>query len=257
MLAGSSGGVVGLPSALITGASSGFGLALARRWVWGGGAVVGLARRADRLAEVARELGPAFRPLVGDVRDAALVARLPELAGPVEVVVNNAGLALGLGKVPMAELADWDTMIATNCTALAHVTRAMAPGLVARGRGHVVNVGSIASTHAYPGGNVYGATKAFVRQFSANLRADLHGSGVRVTLVEPAAARTEFSDVRFKGDAGRAGAVYQGYEPLSADDVADAVFWAATRPAHVDVAVIELWPTAQSPGGTVVHRVAP
>jgi 3-hydroxy acid dehydrogenase/malonic semialdehyde reductase len=241
-------------TALITGASSGFGAALARKWVAAGHRVIGVARRADRLAAMAAELGPSFRPHVADVCDDAAVARLPEL-GPVDVLVNNAGLALGLGKVPVADLSDWDTMIATNCRALVHVARAVTPGMVAQGRGHVVNVGSIASTNAYAGGNVYGATKAFVRQFSANLRSDLHGAGVRVTLVEPAAARTEFSAVRFKGDDARAEAVYQGFEPLSADDVADAVFWAITRPAHVNAAVIELWPTAQVPGGPLYHRV--
>jgi 3-hydroxy acid dehydrogenase/malonic semialdehyde reductase len=240
-------------TALITGASSGFGLALTRLWLAAGNTVLGVARRADRLEALSSELGPRFQPHVLDVRDAAGVARLAEL-GPVDVLVNNAGLALGLGKAPQADLSDWDTMIATNCTALAHVTRAVVPGMVARGRGHVVNVGSIASTHAYAGGNVYGASKAFVRQFSANLRADLHGSGLRVTLVEPAAARTEFSAVRFKGDDTRAEAVYQGFEPLSAEDVANAVFWALTQPQHVNVAVIELWPTAQAPGGPVYHR---
>jgi 3-hydroxy acid dehydrogenase/malonic semialdehyde reductase len=240
-------------TALITGASSGFGAALARRWVGAGHRVIGLARRAERLSALQDELGPAFSFHALDVRDDAAVARLATLEG-IDVLVNNAGLALGLGKAPAADLADWDTMIATNCRALAHVTRAVLPGMVARGRGHVVNVGSVAATQAYAGGNVYGATKAFVRQFSANLRTDLHGTGVRVTLVEPAAARTEFSVVRFQGDETRADAVYQGFQPLSADDVADAVLWAITRPAHVNAAVIELWPTAQAPAGFVYHR---
>lgn len=240
-------------TALITGASSGFGAAIARRWIAAGGAVIGIARRVDRLDALRAELGDRFRPHPLDVRDASGVARLVEL-GAVDLLVNNAGLALGIGRAPDADLGDWDTMIATNCTALAAVCRAALPAMVGRGRGHVVNLGSIASTHAYPGGNVYGATKAFVRQLSANLRADLHGTGIRVTLIEPAAARTEFSAVRFKGDAARADAVYQGFAPLTADDVAEAVLWSVDQPSHVNVAVMELWPTAQAPGGPVYHR---
>ncbi|MEQ1572088.1 MAG: SDR family NAD(P)-dependent oxidoreductase [Myxococcota bacterium] len=236
----------------VTGASSGFGEAVARRRVASGDQVIGVARRADRLHALAAELGPAFRPVVLDV--CAATQADVEALGPVDVLVNNAGLALGVGRAPEADLADWDTMIATNCAALARITRWVVPGMVARGSGHVVNLGSIASTHAYPGGNVYGATKAFVRQLSANLRADLHGSGVRVTLIEPAAARTEFSVVRFKGDEARADAVYQGFDPLTADDVAEAVQYALDQPARVNVATIELWPTAQAPGGPQYHR---
>jgi 3-hydroxy acid dehydrogenase / malonic semialdehyde reductase len=246
--------VDGTRRALVTGASSGFGLAFARQWVARGHSVVGVARRADRLAEAAGELGPAFVPRVLDVTDAAGVAALSELA-EIDVLFANAGLALGIGRAPAALLSDWDTMIAVNCTATAHVVRAVVPAMVARGGGHVVLMGSIASTIAYPGGNVYGATKAFVRQLAANLRADLHGSGVRVTLVEPAAARTEFSLVRFVGDAARAESVYQGFEPLGPDDVARAAVWALDQPPHVNVATIELWPTAQAPGGPVYHRV--
>ena len=242
-----------MSTALVTGASSGFGLAFARKFVARGGRVIGVARRADRLQALAAELGAAFVPRPLDVRDGAAVDRLAEV-GPVDVLVNNAGLALGIGKAPVADWTDWETMIATNCAALARVSRAVLPGMVERRGGHVVLIGSIASTVAYPGGNVYGATKAFVRQFSANLRADLHGTGVRVTLIEPAAARTEFSEVRFKGDAARADAVYQGFEPLSADDVAGAALWAVEQPPHVNVATIELWPTAQAPGGPVYHR---
>jgi 3-hydroxy acid dehydrogenase/malonic semialdehyde reductase len=240
-------------TALVTGASSGFGLAFSRQWVAAGHRVVGAARRVDRLAAVAAELGPSFVPHPLDVRDAAGVARLADLDG-IDVLLNNAGLALGLGRAPDADLDDWETMIATNCAALARVTRAVLPAMVARGRGHIINIGSIASTHAYPGGNVYGATKAFVRQLSANLRADLHGTGLRVTLIEPAAAKTEFSAVRFKGDEARADAIYQGFTPLSADDVAAAAMWATAQPPHVNVATIELWPTAQAPGGPVYHR---
>jgi 3-hydroxy acid dehydrogenase / malonic semialdehyde reductase len=240
--------------ALVTGASSGFGEGIARALVAAGDTVIGTARRADRLEALARELGDRFRPLPFDLRDAEATTRALESVPELDLLVNNAGLALGIGRVPEADPADWETMIATNCLALARVTRLVVPKMVARGRGDIVNVGSIAATHAYPGGNVYGATKAFVRQFSANLRADLHGTGLRVTLLEIAAAETEFSLVRFKGDQERARAVYKGFTPLSAEDVARAVTWAVDQPPHVDVAVIELWPTAQAPGGPVYHR---
>lgn len=239
---------------LVTGASAGFGAALSRQLVEAGDVVIGTGRRAERLQGLASELGPAFRPLPFDILDPAQTNAALAGVGEVDVLINNAGLARGIGKAQDAVLADWETMIATNCAALARVTRIVVPGMVERRRGHVVNVGSIASTHAYPGGNVYGATKAFVRQFSANLRADLHGTGLRVTLIEPAAARTEFSVVRFGGDADRAEAVYRGFTPLSADDVARAVRFALDQPPHVDVATIELWPTAQAPGGPVYHR---
>jgi 3-hydroxy acid dehydrogenase / malonic semialdehyde reductase len=206
------------------------------------------------LEALASELGPTFQPLRFDVTDAAATDAALAPLEPIDVLVNNAGLALGIGRVQDAVLQDWETMIATNCAALARVTRAIVPGMIARGRGHVVNVGSIAADHAYPGGNVYGATKAFVRQFSANLRADVHGTGLRVTLVEPAAAETEFSVVRFHGDVERAKSVYQGFRPLGPEDIAEAVVWACGQPAHVNVARIDLWPTAQAPGGPVYHR---
>ncbi|MEQ1502442.1 MAG: SDR family NAD(P)-dependent oxidoreductase [Myxococcota bacterium] len=244
--------------ALVTGASSGFGAAIARRLVAAGDTVIGTGRRAERLDALAAELGSAFRPLVFDLTDRAAtdraVARFD--AEPVDVLVNNAGLALGIGKAWEASVDQWETMIATNCAALARVTRAVVPAMVRRGSGHVVDIGSIAADTAYPGGNVYGATKAFVRQFTANLRADLHGTGVRATVIEIAAAETEFSVVRFSGDAARAKAVYQGFTPLSADDVAAAVTWALDQPRHVNVARIDLWPTAQAPGGPVYHRTA-
>jgi 3-hydroxy acid dehydrogenase/malonic semialdehyde reductase len=244
--------------ALVTGATSGIGLACARRLVAAGARVVAAGRRAERLEALAAELGAAIHPLPLDVRDLpglpAALARLPEGWAEPDVLVNSAGLALGLEPAHRASLAEWETMIAANCAGLAALTRHVLPGMVARGRGHVVNLGSVAGTFPYPGGNVYGATKAFVRQFSMNLKADLVGTPVRVTCIEPGMVETEFSLVRFSGDAGKAAKVYEGMLPLAPDDVADAILYCVTRPPHVDVTVMELFPVAQGPGGFAVHR---
>jgi 3-hydroxy acid dehydrogenase/malonic semialdehyde reductase len=234
----------------VTGASSGFGAAVARRFAATGARVVAAARRADRLKDLAAELGPLLLPVTLDVRDRAavtdVVAGLPEEFARVDVLVNNAGLALGLGSAQEADLDEWDQMIDTNCKGLVYCTRAILPGMVARRRGHVINLGSVAGTYPYPGGNVYGGTKAFVHQFSLALRSDLHGTGVRVTCVEPGMADTEFSTVRFGGDKTKADTVYEGMQPMTADDIAESIFWAATMPQHVNVNVIELMATAQS-----------
>ena len=234
----------------VTGASSGFGAAVARRFAADGTRVVVSARRTDRLADLAAELGSSVHAVELDVTDTdaiiRVVAELPDEFADIDVLVNNAGLALGLEPAQRSDLTDWDRMIDTNCKGLVHVTRAILPGMVERGRGHVVNLGSVAGTYPYPGGNAYGATKAFVHQFSLDLRSDLHGTGVRVTSIEPGMADTEFSTVRFSGDETKADAVYEGMRPLTADDVADTIHWAATRPEHVNINVIELMPTAQS-----------
>jgi 3-hydroxy acid dehydrogenase/malonic semialdehyde reductase len=233
---------------LVTGATSGFGLAIAERFAREGSRVVAAGRRGERLAALAKRLARCH-PLVLDVRDRQAaeraVASLPEGFSAVDVLVNNAGLALGLEGADRASLDEWEQMIDTNCRGLAAMTRLLLPGMVARGRGHVVNIGSVAAHYPYPGGNVYGATKAFVHQFSENLKADLVGTGVRVSVVEPGMAETEFSLVRFQGDAARARQVYQGMQPLSAADVADVVHWVVTRPAHVNVNAVELMPEAQ------------
>jgi 3-hydroxy acid dehydrogenase/malonic semialdehyde reductase len=236
----------------ITGASSGFGAAAARRFAARGDRVIAAARRADRLQSLADELGAGvLLPLTLDVRDRSAVervtTRLPADFAEVDILVNNAGLALGLGPAQQADLDEWDQMIQTNCTGLVHVTRAFLPQMVARGAGHVVNLGSIAGTYPYPGGNVYGATKAFVHQFSLNLRSDLHGTGVRVTCIEPGlVGGTEFSQVRFGGDRDRAAAVYAGTHALTAEDIAAAIEWATSQPAHVNINTIELMPVTQS-----------
>jgi len=245
---------------LITGASSGFGAAAARKFAARGDRVIAAARRAERLSALAAELGPdLLLPVTLDVRDRAAVERLPAALPPefaeVDVLVNNAGLALGLEPAAEADVDQWEQMIETNCTGLVYVTRAFLPQMVARRRGHVINLGSIAGTYPYPGGNVYGATKAFVHQFSLNLRSDLHGTGVRVTCVEPGlSGGTEFSDVRFGGDSERAAAVYAGTQPLTADDIAAAIEWATSQPPHVNVNVIELMPVSQSFAPFQVHR---
>jgi 3-hydroxy acid dehydrogenase/malonic semialdehyde reductase len=245
---------------LITGASSGFGTAAARRFAALGDRVVAAARRTGRLTELAQELGPGVLfPVTLDVRDRAHVERLPaELPADfadIDILVNNAGLALGLEPAQAADVDQWEQMIDTNCTGLVCVTRAFLPQMVARGRGHVVNLGSIAGTYPYPGGNVYGATKAFVHQFSLNLRSDLHGTGVRVTSIEPGlSGGTEFSQVRFGGDRDRAEAVYTGALPLTAEDIAAAIEWATSQPPHVNVNVIELMPVSQSFAPFQVHR---
>jgi 3-hydroxy acid dehydrogenase/malonic semialdehyde reductase len=238
--------------AFITGASSGLGAAIARRFTGTGVRVVAAARRRERLDELVAEHGEdTILPVVLDVRDRAAVERVtqslpPEFAA-VDVLVNNAGLALGLEPAPAASLDEWERMIDTNCTGLAYVTRALLPGMVERGSGHVVNMGSIAGTYPYPGGNVYGATKSFVHQFSLALRADLHGTGVRVTCIEPGLiGGTEFSEVRFAGDTERAAGVYAGTQPLTPEDIAATVEWVTLQPAHVNVNVIELMPVGQS-----------
>jgi 3-hydroxy acid dehydrogenase/malonic semialdehyde reductase len=242
---------------LVTGATSGFGEATAERLAGEGARLVVAGRRTDRLDALVRRVGVPALALPLDVRDRSAVERavagLPAAFAAVDVLVNNAGLALGIEPAHRASLDDWERMIDTNVRGLAVLTRLLLPGMVERGRGHVVNVGSVAGSYPYPGGNVYGATKAFVHQFSLNLRADVVGTGVRVTSVEPGMAETEFSLVRL-GDEDRARQVYEGLTPLAAADVADAIAWAVTRPAHVNVNVIELMPSAQAFSPFAVKR---
>jgi 3-hydroxy acid dehydrogenase / malonic semialdehyde reductase len=244
--------------ALVTGATSGIGAACADALVAAGARVVAAGRRADRLEALVMKHGARVFPLVIDVRDRGSVeqalASLPAAVGDVDVLVNSAGLALGLEPAHRASLEEWETMIDTNCRALVTITRALLPGMVARDRGHVVNIGSVAGSYPYPGGNVYGATKAFVRQFSLNLKSDLVGTHVRVTNVEPGMVETEFSVVRFQGDAAKAKQVYAGMEPMTAGDIAETVLWCLTRPARLNVNTIELMPNAQAFGPFLVKR---
>ncbi|PHV10303.1 SDR family NAD(P)-dependent oxidoreductase [Chitinimonas sp. BJB300] len=247
------------PVALITGASSGFGLATAKRLLMRGFRVIASARRQDKLAALAEKYPSQVLPLALDVRDRAAIrsaiTELPTDWADIEVLVNNAGLALGLAPAQAANLDDWHTMIDTNCLGLAAITHAVLPGMVARNRGLIVNIGSIAGDYAYPGGNVYGATKAFVHQFSLNLKADLLGTAVRVSCLEPGlAGGSEFSKVRFQGDDAKAASVYQGTQPLMPEDIASVVEWLATLPPHININVLEMMPVCQAPSALAIHR---
>ncbi|MCY1040458.1 SDR family NAD(P)-dependent oxidoreductase [Corallococcus sp. bb12-1] len=246
---------------LVTGATAGVGLAVARRFVKEGARVIATGRRGERLDALKAELGDKLLPVTLDVTDRAAVQKafdsLPADFAQVDVLVNNAGLALGLDPAQTARLEDWDVMVDTNVKGLLYCTRAALTGMVARDRGHVINIGSIAGEFPYPGGNVYGATKAFVHQFSLNLRADLHGTAVRVTDIEPGLlGGTEFSNVRFKGDDARAASLYANTQPLTPEDIADTVHWVASRPAHVNINVISMMPVAQAFGPLPVKRQA-
>jgi len=234
----------------ITGASAGFGAEMARTFARHGHQVIIAGRRKDRLDALAAELGEMALAIELDVTSPASIseglAMLPQSWRQVDVLINNAGLALGTQPAHEAPLEDWETMIATNCAGLARMTRALLPDMVARGSGLVINLGSVAGHYPYPGGNVYGATKAFVEQFTLNLRADLVGTGVRATNLAPGlCGGTEFSNVRFKGDDAAAAKVYEGTTPLTAEDIADTAYWIATLPPHINVNLIELMPTCQ------------
>ncbi len=243
---------------VVTGASSGIGAACAEAFAAVGARLVICARRSDRLRDLAERLPTEVHPVALDVRDRAAVdaafAALPTQWRDVDVLVNNAGLAAGLAPLQDGDPDDWDVTIDTNVKGLLYVTRAVVPAMVARGAGHVVNVGSIAGREAYPGGAVYCATKAAVDRITRALRMDLLGTGVRVSTVDPGLVETEFSVVRFAGDRDRADAVYRGMTPLTADDVAEAVVWVADRPAHVQVAEVVLLPTDQASATRVARR---
>ena len=243
----------------ITGATAGFGAAIARRFAASGARLVLLARRAERLAAMAEDLAVPVHPIALDVRDRAgifaAVAALPAPFAAIDVLVNNAGLALGLEPAHQADIEEWETMVDTNIKGLMSVTRAVLPGMVERDRGHVVNLGSTAGSYPYPGGNAYGATKAAIKQFSLNLLTDLVKTRVRVTNIEPGlCGGSEFSVVRFRGDAEKAAAVYAGTDPLTSDDIAEAVYWATSLPPHVNINRIEMMPVCQAPAGLTVHK---
>jgi 3-hydroxy acid dehydrogenase/malonic semialdehyde reductase len=242
----------------ITGASAGFGAAMARTFVKNGHQVVLAARRKDRLDALARELGESALPIAMDVTDKTSIeealSMLPQSWRQIDVLINNAGLALNTKPAYEVPLEDWETMIATNIKGLVTMTHALLPAMVERGSGLVINIGSVAGRTPYPGGNVYGATKAFVEQFTLNLRADLVGTGVRATNIAPGlCGGTEFSNVRLRDDAAAA-KVYEGTQPLTADDIAETAYWVASLPPHVNINQIEMMPTCQGYGPLNIKR---
>ena len=243
----------------ITGATSGFGAAAARRYVAAGGKVIATGRRKDRLIDLQIELGAENCHIAElDVQDRAaidaVIADLPRPFDAINIVLANAGLALGLQPAAETDITDWETMIATNVTGLAYTVRALLPGMIARGGGHVVTLGSVAGDYPYPGGSVYGATKAFVKQFALNLRSDVQGKNIRVTNIEPGLTETEFSLVRFKGDEGKAAQPYAGTKAMNADDIAETLFWSTTLPAHVNVNRLQIMATTQAFGPFDIYR---
>jgi 3-hydroxy acid dehydrogenase/malonic semialdehyde reductase len=246
---------------LVTGATAGFGEAIARRFAADGAKVIVAGRRTEKLKQLQAELGgeKKIHPLTLDVRNRAAVTRavaeLPADFSEIDVLVNNAGLALGLDPAQRVSLDDWDTMVDTNVKGVLYLTRAVLPGMVSRNRGHIVNISSIAGNYPYPGGNVYGASKAFVQQFSRNVRTDLLGTQVRVTDIAPGmVAGTEFATVRFQGDKARAAKNYEGADPLLPEDVADAVHWVVTRPPRVNINAIEVMPVCQAWSAMTIYR---
>lgn len=248
-----------METVLVTGASSGFGEAICRKLITDGYKVIGSARRIDKLTSLAEQLGDNFYPLQLDVtkKDAVanLLLGLPQGFKQIDILINNAGLALGLEPAYEANYDDWETMVQTNIIGLMHLTRTILPTMVERNSGYIINFGSTAGTYAYKGGNVYGATKAFVKQFSANLRTDLFGKKIRVTNIEPGlCGGTEFSNVRFRGDDKRAEAVYQDVDYITAEDIANTVSWLVNLPKHVNINSIEIMPVAQSSAGLAVAK---
>ncbi|MFD1789835.1 SDR family NAD(P)-dependent oxidoreductase [Sphingomonas floccifaciens] len=242
-----------MPTVLITGATAGIGKAAVEAFADSGWHVVATGRRADRLEALKSDC---VHTLAFDIRDdAARDAAIDSLEGPfaeIDLLINNAGLALGLEPAQSASLDNWRTMIDTNVTALVAITHKLLPGLVAR-KGAIINLSSVAATYPYPGGNVYAGTKAFVRQFSLDLRADLHGTGVRVTSIEPGMVETEFTLVR-TGSQEASDKLYGGVNPMTSEDIADTLLWVATLPPHLNINTLELMPTNQSWQGFAVHR---
>lgn len=244
---------------LITGASTGFGAEMTRKFAKNGHKVIAAARRIDHLTMLATDLGSAVLPIQMDVTSKASIENALSQLSPewreIDILINNAGLALGIEPAQNASLEDWETMIETNCKGLVTMTRLILPDMVTRGKGTIINIGSVAGAYPYPGGNVYGATKAFVDQFTLNLRADLVGTGVRASTIAPGlAGGTEFSNVRFKGNDSAAAKVYEGTVPLNAGDISEAAYWIATLPAHVNINYIEMMPACQGFSPFMISR---
>ena len=246
-------------TALVTGASAGIGTAIAKRLAADGYQLVLLARREHQLQELAAEVAVPCHLIKADLAELgqleAQLQSLPPAFARIDTLINNAGLALGLEPAQRADWQDWQQMIQVNCTALAFLTHQILPGMVQRQSGHIINIGSTAGSYAYKGGNVYGATKAFVEQFSRNLKADLLGTPVRVTNIEPGmVAGSEFSLVRFKGDTAKVATTYANADALQPEDIANAVAWALNQPAHVNICRMEIMPVCQAPERMAIHR---
>lgn len=243
----------------VTGATAGFGAAILRQFIEHGHTVIATGRRKEKLLEQKKKYGDKVHTVTLDVRNKEDVFKavedLPKPFSEIDILINNAGLALGIEPAQKANIEDWQTMVDTNINGVLYCTTAILPQMVSRNKGHVINLGSVAGEFPYPGGNVYGATKAFIHQFSLNIRSDLSGTAVRVTNIEPGlCGGTEFSEVRYKGDKNRASAVYKGVDYLTADDVAEAVYWVASRPPHVNINTISMMPVAQSFAGFLINR---
>lgn len=243
----------------ITGATSGFGAAAARRYVEAGAKVIATGRRTDRLEALQAELGAdKCRVITLDVQDreafAKAIAAIPAPFDAINVVLANAGLALGLQPAAETDITDWETMVATNINGMIYTIRLLLPGMIARRGGHIVTLGSVAGDYPYPGGSVYGATKAFVKQFALNLRSDVQGKNVRVTNIEPGLTETEFSLVRFKGDETKAAKPYENTKAMTAEDIAESIFWVTTLPAHFNVNRLQMMATTQAFGAFDIYR---
>ena len=244
---------------LISGASAGIGAACVSLFAQKGAKIIALARRPEKLRDLIAESGSGhILPLIVDVTDRKAVQKtlqdLPDPFSQIDILINNAGLAVGMGPAQEAHLDDWEKMVDTNIKGVLNLTNAILPGMAKRKHGHIINMGSVAATYPYPGGHVYGATKAFIRQFSLNLRADLLGTSVRITNIEPGMVETEFSVVRFDGDEDKARSLYANMNPLTATDIAESVLWAASQPSHVNINNIEIMPTNQAFGAFPVYR---
>lgn len=244
---------------LITGASSGFGLEASKLFIQHGHTVIGLARRTDKLQELKAELGENFYPLTADMSNLESIKEgienLPEPFDQIDVLINNAGLALNLKPAFDVDFQDWETMINVNIRGLAYITHLILPQMVKRNDGYIINISSTAGTYPYYGSNIYGPSKAFVSSFSQNLRADLIGKNIRVTNVEPGlCSDTEFSNIRFKGDDGKAASVYANVEAVTGKEIADILYWLTTQPKHLNVNRIEIMPTMQTFAGLTVHK---
>ncbi|PAF52513.1 SDR family NAD(P)-dependent oxidoreductase [Helicobacter sp. 13S00477-4] len=243
----------------VSGASSGFGKEISKKFIKEGHKIIALARRRDLLIGLQNELGEACQIIISDVNDIFSIQnqlkKLPQDFKSVDILINNAGLALGLESAEKADINDWEKMIQTNINGLIKLTHFFLPQMVSNKKGHIINIGSIAGTYPYPGGNIYGATKAFVKQFSLNLRADLYDKNIRVSNIEPGlTGGSEFSLIRFKGDNNKANKVYENTKPLQPKDIAEAVWWVASLPEHININRIEMMPTTQAPAALNVAK---